>query len=67
MKLPEGALAAGPIHVESYGDALTFCDRPEPRTSGEAKFSLQHAMAVVAVRGRPVLGISSPTPLPTRR
>jgi len=60
LMLPAAALSTGPIHVESYGDALTFCDRPRPRTSGEAKFSLQHAMAVVAVRGRPVLADFEP-------
>jgi 2-methylcitrate dehydratase PrpD len=34
--------------VESYGDALRFCDRPHPVTEVEAKFSLQHAVAVIA-------------------
>jgi 2-methylcitrate dehydratase PrpD len=60
LALPDGALAAGPIHVESYVDALTFCDRPAPRTPSEAKFSLQHAVAVVAVRGRPQLADFEP-------
>jgi 2-methylcitrate dehydratase PrpD len=48
----EGALA-GEVLVETYADALTFCDRPKPRTPVEAKFSLQHAVAVVAERGTP--------------
>ncbi|GGI80406.1 hypothetical protein GCM10007973_16120 [Polymorphobacter multimanifer] len=60
LKLPPGALAEGPIMVESYGDALAFCDQAVPRTSGEAKFSLQHAVAVVAVRGRPMLADFEP-------
>ncbi len=34
------------IEVASYADALTFCDRPEPRSPAQAKFSLQHAAAV---------------------
>lgn len=55
LALPAGALADGPILVETYADALAFCDRAEPRTEGEAKFSLQHCVAVVAVRGRPAL------------
>lgn len=55
LRLPGGALDGGPVVVETYGDALTFCDRAAPRTVGEAKFSLQHAVAVVAVRGRPGL------------
>lgn len=42
-----GKLAA-PFLVETYADALTFCDRPDPRTETEAKFSLQHAVAVIA-------------------
>jgi 2-methylcitrate dehydratase PrpD len=47
-----GALA-GPVRVETYADALTFCDRPQPATVMEAKFSIQHSVAVVAVRGEP--------------
>lgn len=53
LLLPAGALAEGPIRVSSYGDALVFCDRSSPRDPSEARFSLQHALAVVAVRGRP--------------
>lgn len=60
LALSAGALAEGPILVETYGDALAFCDRPAPRTPGEAKFSLQHAVAVVAVRGRPALADFEP-------
>lgn len=37
-----------PFHVETYADALTFCDKPHPTTETEAKFSLQHAVAVIA-------------------
>lgn len=48
----EGALG-GEVLVETYADALTFCDHPDPRTPVEAKFSLQHAVAVVAARGAP--------------
>lgn len=50
----------GPITVATYRDALTFCDRPEPRTVAEGKFSLQHAVAVVAVRGEPRLADFEP-------
>lgn len=39
------------LEVASYRDALTFCDRPDPRTPGEAKFSLQHAAAVAWIHG----------------
>ncbi|MEE4205813.1 MAG: MmgE/PrpD family protein [Erythrobacter sp.] len=37
-----------PFAVETFRDALTFCDRPDPKNELEAKFSLQHAVAVVA-------------------
>jgi 2-methylcitrate dehydratase PrpD len=37
-----------PFHVETYADAITFCDKPSPTTEAEAKFSIQHAVAVIA-------------------
>ncbi|MEM9054220.1 MAG: MmgE/PrpD family protein [Pseudomonadota bacterium] len=46
---------SGPIEVRTYGDALKFCDKPNPQTVIEAKFSLQHAVAVCVVRGKPKL------------
>ena len=58
------ALSAGPILVETYGDALRFCDRPHPVTAADAKFSLQHAVAVVATKGRPELADFEPGALP---
>lgn len=51
---------AGPIDVETYADALTFCDRPDPTTPHQAKFSLQHAVADVAARGVPTLADFEP-------
>ena len=48
------------IHVETYPDAITFCDRPDPQTVLQAKFSLQHAMAVVFLRGTPSLADFEP-------
>ncbi len=39
---------APPFLVETFGDALRFCDRPDPVTEVHAKFSLQHAIAVIA-------------------
>lgn len=44
-----------PILVSSYEDALKFCDRAEPATVIEAKFSLQHSVAVALLRGQPQL------------
>lgn len=43
----QGKLTA-PFHVETYADAIAFCDRPDPVTEVDAKFSLQHAVAVIA-------------------
>ena len=38
------------VEVEAYADALSFADRPQPGTEHEARFSLQHAVAVVLQR-----------------
>lgn len=43
------------IIVRSYSDALKFCDKPNPKTVIEAKFSLQHAVAVCWVKEKPEL------------
>ncbi len=43
------------IRVETYADAIRFCDRPEPATTVDAKFSLQHAVAAVLAHGPPPL------------
>ncbi len=47
---PDLACARGFV-VETYPAAVTFCDKPDPRTSLEAKFSFQHAVAVMVRRG----------------
>lgn len=54
-----GALA-GPIRVETFADAIAFCDRPDPATPTEAKFSLQHAVAIVLDKGVPELADFEP-------
>lgn len=41
------------IVVRTYGAAIEFCDCPDPRTDDEARFSLQHAVAVALVKGAP--------------
>mgnify|MGYP002780725102 CR=1 FL=1 len=48
MELRAKGMLRPPFHVETYADALVFCDRPSPTSEIEAKFSLQHALAVVA-------------------
>ena len=46
---------AGPIIVETYASALAMCDNPHPATTLEARFSLQHAVAVTLLDGPPGL------------
>jgi 2-methylcitrate dehydratase PrpD len=53
-RLPPGAQITT-ITVESYADALKFCDKPNPTNETEAKFSLQHAVAVALCKHRPSL------------
>ncbi len=43
------------VSVETYADAVKFCDRTTPSTVLEAKFSIQHAVAMVLLHGRPAL------------
>ncbi|WP_417613945.1 MmgE/PrpD family protein [Parasphingorhabdus sp.] len=50
----------GAIQVETYSDAITFCDRLNPETANDAKFSIQHSVAVVAERGVPQLADFEP-------
>ena len=59
LKAKSGALE-GDILVETYADAIAFCDRPAPHTVHDAKFSIQHAVAVVATRGVPQLADFEP-------
>lgn len=48
------------IRIETYPDALKFCDKPQPQTVLEAKFSLQHSVAVTLLRGGPALADFEP-------
>ena len=55
-RAPRAAKIAGavpPGRGSTYRDAVAVCDRAEPSTPVEAKFSLQHAGAVVLLRGVP--------------
>lgn len=53
-RLAPGA-AIETIGIEVYDDAALFCDRAEPGTTIEAKFSLQHSVAAVLAAGAPSL------------
>lgn len=48
LELRAAGKLTAPFRVETYADALAFCDRSDPVTEAEAKFSLQHAVAVIA-------------------
>lgn len=48
LELRERGELHAPYRVETFAEALTFCDRPDPGNPVEAKFSLQHATAVIA-------------------
>ena len=43
------------IQIDTYADAKLFCDRPHPETALQAKFSLQHSVAVALEDGPPPL------------
>lgn len=58
-----GPAAAGEVdavEVATYADALAFCDKPAPESVIEAKFSLQHSVAVALIRGKPTLADFEP-------
>ncbi len=43
------------IRIETFRDAKVFCDTPAPTTPNQAKFSLQHAVAITLADGPPKL------------
>ena len=48
------------VHVATYADAVLFCDKPLPQTAAEARFSLQHAVAVALQDGAPAIDAFDP-------
>lgn len=60
LALRKAGQLTGPVRVETYADAIAFCDRPDPQTAAEAKFSLQHSIAIVRDRGAPQLADFEP-------
>jgi len=58
LKLNNPLADPGPIvkvRVETYADALKFCDRVHPSSEAQAKFSIQHAVALTLLHGAPKL------------
>ena len=43
------------IEVDTYADAVTFCDRPSPVNETQSRFSIQHALAAILTYGEPRL------------
>lgn len=52
------------VAVRTYADAVLFCDKPNPTNDGEARFSLQHALAVAFADGPPPLAAFEVSALP---
>lgn len=40
------------VDIDVYADALSFCDRVHPATTGQARFSLQHAVSSALIDGQ---------------
>lgn len=49
------------VEIGAYRDAVVFCDRRRPETGLEAKFSLQHAVAIALLDGQPGLDAFEPS------
>lgn len=60
LELKAAGKLGAPVTVHTYRDALTFCDRPEPETVLDAKFSIQHSVAIVLDKGEPELADFEP-------
>ncbi len=39
------------VEISTYAAAIEFCDQPDPQTPHEARFSLQHCVAVALIQG----------------
>lgn len=62
LELREGLdlAALDGIEVTTYREAIGFCDQPEPVTAHDARFSLQHCVAVTLLDGPPGLAAFAP-------
>ena len=62
LALREGLAGADPVavRVRTFRDALVFCDNPAPVTAAQARFSLQHAVAVALRDGAPSVAAFAP-------
>jgi 2-methylcitrate dehydratase PrpD len=60
LELKTSGKLHAPVTVQTYRDALVFCDRPEPQSVLDAKFSIQHSVAIVLEKGEPELADFEP-------
>jgi len=51
------------IHVEGYGPTKTICDRPDPQSAQEARFSLQYCLSAQMILGSVRLAAMEPQAL----
>lgn len=51
------------IVIQTYRAAIDFCDAPMPTTATEARFSLQHAVAIALAKGAPEIADFEPDKL----
>jgi len=51
------------VRIRTYSDAVDFCDNPAPQDEQQARFSLQHAVAVALLHGEPAFAHFSPASL----
>lgn len=52
-----GGATVREVRVSTYAEAVAFCDRPKPATDHEARFSIQHMVAIALLDGE--LGLAS--------
>jgi len=55
--------AIGTVEIETYRQAVAFCDDPDPDTPHRGRFSLQHCFAVAWLHGAPDFEDFSPAAL----
>lgn len=64
-KIPADAVQG--IDVHTYRAAIDFCDNADPKTPDQARFSLQHAVAVALWKGAPEIADFDPPALGDHR
>lgn len=63
LRLRDRAADIRQVRIQTYSDAVDFCDNPAPQDEQQARFSLQHAVAVALLHGEPAFAHFSPDSL----